>query len=235
MAKIKFATVVFPGTNCDMDCYYVVKEVLKEDVDYVWHTQSDLSDYHCIILPGGFSYGDYLRTGAIAKLSPIMEAVRKEAEKGKLVIGICNGFQILVEAGLLPGALLKNTNLRFLCKFVHLRIENNNTPFTHLYREGEVLRMPIAHFEGRFFAPSDVLNSIEDKKQVVLRYCDPKGNLTEEANPNGSMNFIAGIVNEKGNVFGLMPHPERCSEKILSSEDGFRIFKSMAEWAKTNL
>jgi phosphoribosylformylglycinamidine synthase len=235
MAKIKFATVVFPGTNCDMDCYYVVKEVLKEDVDYVWHTQSDLSDYHCIILPGGFSYGDYLRTGAIAKLSPIMEAVRKEAEKGKLVIGICNGFQILVEAGLLPGALLKNTNLRFLCKFVHLRIENNKTPFTHLYREGEVLRMPIAHFEGRFFAPSDVLNSIEDKKQVVLRYCDPKGNLTEEANPNGSMNFIAGIVNEKGNVFGLMPHPERCSEKILSSEDGFRIFKSMAEWAKTNL
>jgi phosphoribosylformylglycinamidine synthase len=235
MAKIKFATVVFPGTNCDMDCYYVVKEVLKEDVDYVWHTQSDLSDYHCIILPGGFSYGDYLRTGAIAKLSPIMEAVRKEAEKGKLVIGICNGFQILVEAGLLPGALLKNTNLRFLCKFVHLRIENNTTPFTHLYREGEVLRMPIAHFEGRFFAPSDVLNSIEDKKQVVLRYCDPKGNLTEEANPNGSMNFIAGIVNEKGNVFGLMPHPERCSEKILSSEDGFRIFKSMAEWAKTNL
>jgi len=235
MAKIKFATVVFPGTNCDMDCYYVVKEVLKEDVDYVWHTQSDLSDYHCIILPGGFSYGDYLRTGAIAKLSPIMEAVRKEAEKGKLVIGICNGFQILVEAGLLPGALLKNTNLRFLCKFVHLRIENNKTPFTHLYREGEVLRMPIAHFEGRFFAPSDVLNSIEDKKQVVLRYCDPKGNLTKEANPNGSMNFIAGIVNEKGNVFGLMPHPERCSEKILSSEDGFRIFKSMAEWAKTNL
>ena len=235
MDKIKFATVVFPGTNCDMDCYYVVKEVLKEDVDYVWHTQSDLSDYHCIILPGGFSYGDYLRTGAIAKLSPIMEAVRKEAEKGKLVIGICNGFQILVEAGLLPGALLKNTNLRFLCKFVHLRIENNKTPFTHLYREGEVLRMPIAHFEGRFFAPSDVLNSIEDKKQVVLRYCDPKGNLTEEANPNGSMNFIAGIVNEKGNVFGLMPHPERCSEKILSSEDGFRIFKSMAEWAKTNL
>jgi phosphoribosylformylglycinamidine synthase len=235
MAKIKFATVVFPGTNCDMDCYYVVKEVLKEDVDYVWHTQSDLSDYHCIILPGGFSYGDYLRTGAIAKLSPIMEAVRKEAEKGKLVIGICNGFQILVEAGLLPGALLKNTNLRFLCKFVHLRIENNKTPFTHLYREGEVLRMPIAHFEGRFFAPSDVLNSIEDKKQVALRYCDPKGNLTEEENPNGSMNFIAGIVNEKGNVFGLMPHPERCSEKILSSEDGFRIFKSMAEWAKTNL
>jgi phosphoribosylformylglycinamidine synthase len=235
MAKIKFATVVFPGTNCDMDCYYVVKEVLKEDVDYVWHTQDDLSNYHCIILPGGFSYGDYLRTGAIAKLSPIMEAVQKEAEKGKLVIGICNGFQILVEAGLLPGALLKNTNLRFLCKFVHLRVENNKTPFTHLYREGEVLRMPIAHFEGRFFAPSDVLSSIEDKKQVVLRYCDSEGNLTDEANPNGSLNFIAGIVNEKGNVFGLMPHPERCSEKILSSEDGFRIFKSMAEWAKTNL
>ncbi|MBC7330049.1 phosphoribosylformylglycinamidine synthase I [bacterium] len=232
---MKFATVVFPGTNCEMDCYYVVKEVLGEDVDYVWHTQSDLSDYHCIILPGGFSYGDYLRTGAIAKLSPIMEAVRKEAEKGKLVIGICNGFQILVEAGLLPGALLKNTNLRFLCKFVHLRVENNRTPFTHLYREGEVLRMPIAHFEGRFFAPPDVLKSIEDNKQVVLRYCDPEGNLSDEANPNGSMNFIAGIVNGKGNVLGLMPHPERCSEQILSSADGFRIFKSMAEWAKTNL
>jgi phosphoribosylformylglycinamidine synthase len=235
MAKIKFATVVFPGTNCDMDCYYVIKEILNEDVDYVWHTQNDLSSYHCIILPGGFSYGDYLRTGAIAKLSPIMEAVRKEAEKGKLVIGICNGFQILVEAGLLPGALLKNTNLRFLCKFVHLRVENKDTPFTHLYREGEVLLMPIAHFEGRFFAPPDVLKSIEDNRQVILRYCNPQGKLIEEANPNGSINFIAGIVNEKGNVFGLMPHPERCSEQILSSEDGFRIFKSMAEWAKTNL
>jgi phosphoribosylformylglycinamidine synthase len=235
MAKIKFATVVFPGTNCDMDCYYVIKEILNEDVDYVWHTQNDLSSYHCIILPGGFSYGDYLRTGAIAKLSPIMEAVKEEAEKGKLVIGICNGFQILVEAGLLPGALLKNTNLRFLCKFVHLRVENKDTPFTHLYREGEVLRMPIAHFEGRFFAPPDVLKSIEDNRQVILRYCNPQGKLTEEANPNGSINFIAGIVNERGNVFGLMPHPERCSEQILSSEDGFRIFKSMAEWAKTNL
>jgi phosphoribosylformylglycinamidine synthase len=235
MAKIKFATIVFPGTNCDMDCYYVIEEVLKEEVDYVWHIQKDLSPYQCIILPGGFSYGDYLRTGAIAKLSPIMEAVKEEAEKGKLVIGICNGFQILVEAGLLPGALLKNTNLRFLCKFVHLRVENNNTPFTHLYREGEVLRMPIAHFDGRFFAPPDVLKSLEDNRQVILRYCDPKGNLTDEANPNGSINFIAGIVNEKGNVFGLMPHPERCSEQILSSEDGLRIFKSMAEWAKTNL
>ncbi|MGB9608070.1 MAG: phosphoribosylformylglycinamidine synthase I [bacterium] len=235
MANVKFATIVFPGTNCDMDCYYVVKDVLGEEVDYVWHTQKDLSSYHCIILPGGFSYGDYLRTGAIAKLSPIMEAVKKEAEKGKLIIGICNGFQILVEAGLLPGALLKNTNLRFLCKFVHLRVENNDTPFTHLYRKGEVLRMPIAHFEGRFFAPPDVLKSIENNKQVVLRYCDAKGDLTEEANPNGSLNFIAGVINERGNVFGLMPHPERCSEKILSSEDGFRIFKSMSEWAKVRL
>ncbi|MGB9876878.1 MAG: phosphoribosylformylglycinamidine synthase I [bacterium] len=235
MANVKFATIVFPGTNCDMDCFYVIKEVLGEEVDYVWHTQKDLSSYHCIILPGGFSYGDYLRTGAIAKLSPIMEAVKKEAEKGKLIIGICNGFQILVEAGLLPGALLKNTNLRFLCKFVHLRVENNDTPFTHLYRKGEVLRMPIAHFEGRFFAPPDVLKSIENNKQVVLRYCDAKGDLTEEANPNGSLNFIAGVINERGNVFGLMPHPERCSEKILSSEDGFRIFKSMSEWAKVRL
>lgn len=235
MGKVKFAVVVFPGTNCDMDCYYVVKEVLGEDADYVWHEEKDLSPYHCIILPGGFSYGDYLRTGAIAKLSPVMEGVRREAEKGKLVIGICNGFQILVEAGLLPGALLKNTNLRFLCKFVHLRLENNRTPFTHLYEKGEVLRMPIAHFEGRYFAPPEVLESLEKNGQVVLRYCDPEGNLNEEANPNGSLNFVAGIVNDKGNVFGLMPHPERCSEAILSSEDGFRIFKSMAEWAKSHL
>ncbi len=235
MGKVKFAVVVFPGTNCDMDCYYVVKEVLGEEADYVWHREEDLSPYHCIILPGGFSYGDYLRTGAIAKLSPVMEGVRREAEKGKLVIGICNGFQILVEAGLLPGALLKNTNLRFLCKFVHLRVENNQTPFTHLYKEGEVLRMPIAHYEGRYFAPPPLLQSLEKNKQVLLRYSDPEGKLKEEANPNGSLNFIAGIVNEKGNVFGLMPHPERCSEEVLSSEDGFRIFKSMADWMKAQL
>lgn len=235
MGKIKFAVVVFPGTNCDMDCYYVVKEVLGEEADYVWHTQEDLSAYQCIILPGGFSYGDYLRTGAVAKLSPVMEGVRREAEKGKLVIGICNGFQILVESGLLPGALLKNTNLRFLCKFVHLRLENNRTPFTHLYEKGEVLRMPIAHYEGRYFAPPEVLDALERKGQVVLRYCDPGGDLREEANPNGSLNYIAGIVSEGGNVFGLMPHPERCSEKILSSEDGFRIFGSMSEWAKAQL
>lgn len=234
MGKVKFAVVVFPGTNCDMDCYYVVKEVLGEEADYVWHMEEDLSPYHCIILPGGFSYGDYLRTGAIAKLSPVMDAVRREAEKGKLVIGICNGFQILVEAGLLPGALLKNTKLRFLCKFVHLRLENNQTPFTHLYRKGEILRMPIAHYEGRYFAPPEVLKSLEEKGQILLRYSDPKGNLEESYNPNGSLNFIAGIVNEQGNVFGLMPHPERCSEAILSSEDGFRIFKSMAEWVKTH-
>jgi len=235
MGKIKFAVVVFPGTNCDMDCYYVVKEVLGEEADYVWHTQEDLSAYQCIILPGGFSYGDYLRTGAVAKLSPVMEGVRREAEKGKLVIGICNGFQILVESGLLPGALLKNTNLRFLCKFVHLRLENNRTPFTHLYEKGEVLRMPIAHYEGRYFAPPEVLDALERKGQVVLRYCDPGGDLREETNPNGSLNYIAGIVSEGGNVFGLMPHPERCSEKILSSEDGFRIFGSMSEWAKAQL
>ncbi|MBC7327738.1 phosphoribosylformylglycinamidine synthase I [bacterium] len=232
---MKFAVVVFPGTNCDMDCHYVVKEVLGEDADYVWHTQEDLSPYHCIILPGGFSYGDYLRTGAIAKLSPVMESVRKEAEKGKLVIGICNGFQILVEAGLLPGALLKNTKLRFLCKFVYLRLDNNDTPFTHLYKKGEVLRMPIAHFEGRYFAPPEVLDTLERNGQVVLRYSSSEGELVEGVNPNGSLNFIAGIVNEKRNVFGLMPHPERCSEKILSSDDGYRIFKSMAEWARTHL
>lgn len=235
MGKVRFAVVVFPGTNCDMDCYYVVKDVLGEEAEYVWHMEEDLSPYHCIILPGGFSYGDYLRTGAIAKLSPVMDAVRREAEIGKLVIGICNGFQVLVEAGLLPGALLKNTKLRFLCKFVHLRLENNQTPFTHLYKKGEVLRMPIAHYEGRYFAPPHVLQSLEEKGQILLRYCDPEGNLEESFNPNGSLNFIAGLVNEEGNVFGLMPHPERCSETILSSEDGLRIFKSMAEWAKSHL
>lgn len=232
MKKVRFGIVVFPGTNCDMDCYHVVRNVIGEEAEYVWHEEEDLSPYQCIILPGGFSYGDYLRTGAMAKLSPVMRAVERFANEGGLVLGICNGFQILVEAGLLPGALLKNVNLHFICKFVNIRVENTDTPFTHLYKKGEVLRMPIAHYEGRYFAPPEVLSEVETSNRIVFRYCDERGNLSEEANPNGSLLAIAGIVNEKGNVLGLMPHPERCSEAILSSEDGLRLFQSIVRYVK---
>ncbi len=232
MKKVRFGIVVFPGTNCDMDCYHVVRNVLGEEAEYVWHEEEDLSSYQCIILPGGFSYGDYLRTGAMAKLSPVMRAVERFAQEGGLVLGICNGFQILVEAGLLPGALLKNVNLHFICKFVNIRVENPDTPFTQLYKKGEVLRMPIAHYEGRYFAPPEVLSEIETRNRIVFRYCDEKGNVSEEANPNGSLLAIAGIVNDKGNVLGLMPHPERCSEAILSSENGLRLFQSMVRYIK---
>jgi len=224
---MRFGVVVFPGSNCDMDCYHVAKNVLGQDVEYIWHEETDLSGIDCIILPGGFSYGDYLRAGAIARFSPVMEAVAKEARRGKLVIGICNGFQILLEAGLLPGAMAKNKGLRFICKFVNLRVENARTPFTRFFEEGEVIRIPIAHYEGCYFAPPGVLEEIERNWQVVFRYCDEEGNVTEEANPNGSVNNIAGIVNREGNVLGMMPHPERASEEILGSTDGRRIFESI--------
>jgi phosphoribosylformylglycinamidine synthase I len=224
---MRFGIVVFPGTNCDRDCWHVVKAVLNCDVDFVWHQERDVSRFDCIILPGGFSYGDYLRVGAIARFSPVMESVRDFAEKGSLVIGICNGFQILVEAGLLPGALVRNKTIHFICKFVNLRVENANTPFTNRCEVGQVLRIPIAHNDGRYFCDKETLRRLERNGQIVFRYCTPDGEVTEEANPNGSVGNIAGIVNEKGNVLGMMPHPERASERLLGSEDGLFIWRSI--------
>ena len=232
---MKFGVLVFPGSNCDHDCYHVLKHVLGQKVDFVWHKESDVSKYDCLVLPGGFSYGDYLRTGAIARFSPVMEAVQKHAGQGKLVIGICNGFQILLESGLLPGAMLRNESLKFVCKYVHLRVENTQTPFTRKFLDqagahGRVpLRIPIAHGEGNYFTDRETLALLKKNNQIVLRYCDSKGNVTDESNPNGSLENIAGICNAKRNVFGLMPHPERCAEESLGSTDGLKIFKSILE------
>ncbi len=224
---MKFGVVVFPGSNCDYDCYHVLKHVMGKDTEFVWHKESDVSKYDCIVLPGGFSYGDYLRTGAIARFSPVMDSVVKHAGKGKLVIGICNGFQILTEAGLLPGALLRNDSLKFICKFVHVRVENTDTPFTRKISKGEVLRIPIAHGEGNYYADEKTLSELKKNNQILVRYSDLKGNVSQEANPNGSRDNIAGICNLKRNVFGLMPHPERASEKELGSVDGIKIFESI--------
>ena len=226
---MKFGVVVFPGSNCDYDCFHVLKHVLGKETEFVWHKESDVSKYDCIVLPGGFSYGDYLRTGAIARFSPVMDAVRQHAEKGKLVIGICNGFQILCEAGLLPGALLRNESLKFICQFVTIRVENADSPFTKKIKKGEVLRIPIAHGEGNYFADEKTIEGLNKNGQVLVRYSDLKGNITKDANPNGSRENIAGLCNLKRNVFGLMPHPERASEKELGSVDGIKIFKSILE------
>ena len=226
---MKFGVVVFPGSNCDHDCVHVLKGVLGQDTDLVWHKDRDVERYDCLVLPGGFSYGDYLRTGAIARFSPVMESVVRHAQKGKLVLGICNGFQILLEAGLLPGAMLRNASLRFVCKYVHLRVENDDTAFTRRAKKAEVLRIPIAHGEGNYFADAATLARLKDNGQVLVRYSDARGNVTPEANPNGSLDNIAGICNETRNVFGLMPHPERCSEKALGSEDGLKIFRSILD------
>ena len=224
---MKFGVVVFPGSNCDHDCYHVLKHVMKQETDFVWHKDSAVEKYDCIVLPGGFSYGDYLRTGAIARFSPVMDAVKRHAEKGKLVIGICNGFQILLEAGLLPGAMLRNESLEFVCRNVHLRVENEKTAFTKKMKKGDVLKIPVAHGEGNYFADERTLAELNKNGQVVLRYATPKGETSRDANPNGSLENIAGICNDKRNVFGLMPHPERCSEKELGSEDGRKIFESL--------
>jgi phosphoribosylformylglycinamidine synthase len=224
---MKFAVVVFPGSNCDADCFHVVKNVLKQEVAYVWHQDSDLSGFDCVILPGGFSYGDYLRTGAIARFSPVMNSVIQFAKRGGLVLGICNGFQILLEAGLLPGAMMRNASLKFICKHVYLRCENSETAFTNQCTVGEVLRIPIAHGEGNYFADEITLKWLKDRGQIVFRYSDQSGNVTPESNPNGSIENIAGIINAEGNVMGMMPHPERSSEKTLGSEDGRKIFESI--------
>ncbi|MCS7265709.1 MAG: phosphoribosylformylglycinamidine synthase subunit PurQ [Armatimonadetes bacterium] len=224
---MRFGIVVFPGTNCDRDCWHVVTRILKCQAEYVWHEERDLSRFDCVVLPGGFSYGDYLRVGAIARLSPVMEAVFNFAEKGGLVIGICNGFQVLVEAGLLPGALVRNKATHFICKFVNLKVENNKTPFTNQCKIGQVLKIPIAHNEGRYYCDEATLRNLESKGQIVFRYCDLKGQINDESNPNGSIGNIAGITNERGNVLGIMPHPERASENLLGSSDGLLIWLSI--------
>jgi phosphoribosylformylglycinamidine synthase len=224
---MRAGVVVFPGSNCDRDCIHVLRGVLGQDVVEVWHGETALEGLDAVILPGGFAYGDYLRAGAVAATAPIMPAVRAFAQAGGPVLGICNGFQVLLEAGLLPGAMLRNRALRFQCKPVYIRVESTRTPFTRALPEGQVLRLPIAHGEGNYYAPPALLATIQDSAQVVFRYCDPDGRVVPEANPNGSVNSIAGVCGPGGNVLGLMPHPERASEAILGSEDGRLIFESL--------
>ena len=228
---MRFATLVFPGTWSDHDCHYVLTEILGQESELVWHRETDLSRFDAIVLPGGFSYGDYLRTGAIARFSPVMDAVVREADRGKLVVGSCNGFQILCEAGLLPGALMRNESLQFRCQPVQMRVETTDTPFTSEYARGQVVTMPIAHGEGLYHADAETLRQLNDEDRVVFRYANPGGEVTAEANPNGSLENIAGIVNQKRNVLGLMPHPERVSEKLMGGEDGLGLWKSMLKTA----
>ncbi len=222
-----FAIVVFPGSNCNHDAYHAVKHVLGEEARFVWHKDSSLGDADVVILPGGFSHGDYLRTGAIARFSPIMAAVTAYAAAGRPLLGICNGFQILLECGLLPGAMLRNRDLRFHCEFVHIRVERTDTPFTSTCTHGQVLRMPIAHGEGNYYAPPDVLAEIESAGRVVFRYTTAEGEVTDAANPNGSLDNIAGICNAARNVVGLMPHPERACEPAVGSADGLTLLQSV--------
>ncbi|MCH8872280.1 phosphoribosylformylglycinamidine synthase subunit PurQ [candidate division KSB1 bacterium] len=224
---MKFGVIIFPGSNCDHDCYYALKGVFEQHVSFIWHKDEDVSQYDVILLPGGFSYGDYLRTGAVARFSPVMKAVVDFANLGGIVFGICNGFQILCEAGLLPGALMRNQSLRFVCKHVHLRVENPNTIFTNNCEKGEILNIPIAHAEGLYFADEKTLGELNRNNQVIVRYCEPNGDISLEANPNGSLENIAGIMNRNGNVMGMMPHPDRSAEEILNSDDGAKIFRSI--------
>jgi len=220
---MKFGVLVFPGSNCDRDVLYVTRDLLKQPTRMVWHEETDISDLDVVIVPGGFSYGDYLRCGAIARFSPVMKATVEHANKGKLVLGICNGFQVLTEAGLLPGALVRNRDLHFICDRIPLRVERTDTPWTKLYQTGEVITLPIAHGEGNYYADADTLARLEDNGQVLFRY--------EGENPNGSLNNIAGICNEKGNVLGMMPHPERASDRILGGTDGFKLFEGLLKVA----
>jgi len=224
---MKFGVVVFPGSNCDHDAFYAVEHALGQQASFLWHQSADLEDCDVIILPGGFAYGDYLRTGAIARFAPIMVSVRDFAARGGLVLGICNGFQILLESGLLKGAMLRNRNLKFICKMMHLRVENVDTPFTNALRPGQVLDIPIAHAEGNYYADVATLHKLESRRQVVFRYCQSDGKLADDANANGSVNFIAGITNRAGNVMGMMPHPERACDALLGSTDGRYIFQSL--------
>jgi phosphoribosylformylglycinamidine synthase subunit PurQ / glutaminase len=235
---MKCGVVVFPGSNCDHDVYHVLKHVLEQDVTFLWHQDDTLKGADLVVLPGGFSYGDYLRAGALASLSSVMGAVKRHAEAGGLVLGVCNGFQILLEAGLLPGAMRRNQNLRFLCRDVHLKVERTDLPFTRNFREGQVLRMPIAHAEGNYEDEAGRLDALEANRQVVFRYVTPEGARADEDpqwNPNGAARAIAGIVNERGNVLGMMPHPERCSEPILGNTDGLDLFAGVVQSATRGL
>ena len=225
---MKFAVIVFPGSNCDVDMYHAIKDELGEEVEYVWHTETDLSQFDGILLPGGFSYGDYLRCGAIARFSNVMEHVVKAADEGKPVLGVCNGFQILLEAGLLPGAMRRNESLHFICRNSQLKVENNETMFTNQYNENEVITVPIAHGEGNYYCDDATLKQLQDNNQIVFTYAG--------TNPNGSLENIAGITNKQGNVLGMMPHPERAVDELLSSADGLKLFKSIVKhWRESNV
>jgi phosphoribosylformylglycinamidine synthase subunit PurQ / glutaminase len=235
MEKVKFGVIVFPGSNCDHDAHYVAETMIKQDARLIWHKEGSIGDVDVVILPGGFSYGDYLRCGAIARFSPVMKDVVRFANNGGLVIGICNGFQVLTEAGLLPGVLLRNKFLLYICKYLHLRVDNANTKFTNKCEPGEVLEIPISHGEGNYFTDPDTLKRLEDNQQVVFRYSDRFGNVTDDTNPNGSLNNIAGIINETGNVLGMMPHPERASDPVLKHTDGKKIFESIIQSINSQL
>ena len=224
---MRFGIVVFPGTWSDGDCYHVTKSVLGQNSRYIWHTDTDLSDIDCVVLPGGFSYGDYLRTGSIARFSPVMNELQRFVNESRLVIGICNGFQILCESGMLPGALIRNDCVQFRCEWVNLRVEDSTNNFVSQCKTGQVLKVPISHGEGNYYADEETINSMLDDNQIVFRYCDEFGEITAESNPNGSLNNIAGIINKKRNVLGMMPHPERCCESELGGKDGLYIFESI--------
>jgi len=224
---VKFAVIVFPGSNCDIDMYHAIKDELGEEVEYVWHTEESLDEFDGILLPGGFSYGDYLRTGAIARFSNVMKEVRKAAEAGKPILGVCNGFQILLEAGLLPGAMKRNESLKFICRPVKLKVENNETMFSNVYEKEEVITIPIAHGEGNYYCDEETLAKLKENNQIVFTY---------ESNPNGSLVDIAGIINEKGNVLGMMPHPERAVDELLGGADGLKIFQSIVkQWRESHV
>jgi phosphoribosylformylglycinamidine synthase len=223
-----FGIVIFPGSNCDHDCYHVLKHVFYQDVRFIWHKEEKIDKgFRALILPGGFSYGDYLRTGAIARFSPVMKAVERFAKDGGLVLGICNGFQILLEAGLLPGAMMRNKDLRFICKNVFVKVEKTDIPYTKACKKSQVLKIPIAHAEGNYYANPEILKSLEENRQIVFRYSTRNGEITEGSNPNGAVKNIAGICNKEGNILGMMPHPERCSERVIGNEDGRLIFESL--------
>jgi len=226
---MKAGVVVFPGSNCDHDCYHVLKHVMGVETVFLWHKDTDLQGVDLVVFPGGFSYGDYLRCGAIAKFSPIVSEIVDFANKGGNVLGICNGFQVLTETGLLPGALMRNRDLKFICDYVSLRVENSDTSFSNMYAAGEVIQIPVAHMDGNYFIDDDGLKSLQDNNQIVFRYSDENGECKEHSNPNGSVKNIAGIVNKGGNVLGMMPHPERCAEDVMLTKDGYFLFESIVK------
>jgi phosphoribosylformylglycinamidine synthase len=225
---LKFGVIVFPGSNCDHDAYHVISKHVGQPVDFIWHRETDLSTYDAVIIPGGFSYGDYLRAGALARFSPVMTSVKEFAARGGFVLGICNGFQILCETGLLPGALIRNRELHFICQHVNVRVETTETPFTHELRDGQVLSLPVAHAEGNYVCDDEIYDELVREDRIIFRYCDPAGELGEGSNLNGSRDHIAGICSRERNVLGLMPHPERACEDLLGSSDGSGLFRSLA-------